>query len=403
MDQSKSRPPRPPGPPPGPYGAPPTGPPPGPPPPPPAGGYGATPPPPPPPPPPGYGFAYGAAPPPRPLPPQVVHVTAKPGGFGRALMFVIGMFVFAAVFFFGIGLGVLTMLATSSSETVVLEQRYRSGGRDKIAVIPVIGVIDARAAERVRAAVNRAIQDRWVRAVVLRVDSPGGGVTAADQIWYQVNRLKKANIPVVASYGGVAASGGYYVSCHADEIIAEETCVTGSIGVIARVMTLQGLMEKVGIEPVTLVATDSPRKSVANDTFRTWDEQDRAKVITMLDSAYATFLQRVQEGRGATIGDPSRVRALADGSIYTSQEALEIGLIDGVGYLDDAITAAERQAGVRIGRSRVVVLREPPSLFGGGGPWMQLMSADKAGRLDADAIRALVNDLGSPRLMYMMR
>ena len=138
--------------------------------------------------------------------PQVVQVVAKPGGFWRAMSIIAGLFLFGAVFIVGIVMGIAVMVAGANYDTVIVPEPYRNGDdRYTVAVIPVEGVIDERQAEFVRAAVDYALDDSSIRAVVLRVDSPGGGVTPSDQIWYEINRLKKQGMPVVASYGGVAA------------------------------------------------------------------------------------------------------------------------------------------------------------------------------------------------------
>jgi protease-4 len=357
-----------------------------------------------PPPPPGQPPAPPrAAPPQRVAPPgpQVVQIVAKPSGFTRSLTFVIGLMVFAGVFLLGLGIGIATMLAGSAAERPLLLQDYRGGGSGTIAILPVSGVIDGGQAGFVRAAVDRILDESSIKGVVLRVDSPGGGVTASDQIWYQLNRLKDEKLPIVASYGSVAASGGYYISCHADHIIAEETCTTGSIGVIAQILTMEGLMDKVGIEPVTLVAPGSPEKDVANDVFRTWNERDREKITVMLDAAYETFLDRVAKGRAGAVVDPETIPALANGSIYTARQAQANGLIDGIGYLDDAIAKAESLAGLRTGRSKVVVVLEPPSLFGDN-LLMQARDRSWPGDWDADRLRTFVTELGSPRVMYLL-
>jgi protease-4 len=350
---------------------------------------------------PSYPPSGGYNPPPYlPPPPQVVHVVAKPGGLSRAVGFVIGLFLFAAVFGVGMGVGMLVIAAATGYESAVIRRTYREGGSNTIAIIPIRGVINDRQAEFVHAAVDNIVKDRSVRAVVLRVDSPGGDVAASDEIWNEIRRLKKSNRPVVASYGGVAASGGYYVSCGADSIIAEETCITGSIGVIAQILTLEGLMDKIGVKPVTLVASGSPEKDVANDIFRSWTEADKLKVRTILDSAYAIFHKRVKDGRGKIITDSAKLAQIANGSIYTAQQAMEHGLIDGVGYLDDAITQAETLAGIATGSSTVEIVRQPPSLFRDGllmqGQW-NLGSA-----LNAELLRGLANDLATPRAMYLM-
>jgi protease-4 len=332
----------------------------------------------------------------------VIHIVARPGGLWRTVTIVIGLLLFGGVFFLGLGLGAFSVMLAPSSESVILHQTYRDGRAGRIAILPIFDVIDSDRAEFARMAVDDILNDGGFDAVVLRVDSPGGGVTASDQIWAEVKRLKKAGLPVVASYGSVAASGGYYVSCGADHIMAEVTSITGSIGVIAQVFTMEGLADKVGIEPVTLVATGSPEKDTANDIFRAWDEKDREKVRIMLDAAFATFQQRVRDGRGNAIGSTDRVAAIADGSIYTAEQALAGGLIDGIGYLDDAIAEAERRASLSAGAARIIILKQPPAFFASG-LFTQAPRINRATPpLDADAIRALANDLGAPRVMYLM-
>ena len=133
--------------------------------------------------------APGSPYPPR---PQVVHVVAKPGGFWRAMGIVAGLLLFATVFFIGLAFGITAMVVGVSVEEVMVRQNYRDGDSSVIAVIPVEGVIDARQSDFVHSAVEDVLDDRRVKAVVLRVDSPGGGVTPSDQIWYEVNRLKKS-------------------------------------------------------------------------------------------------------------------------------------------------------------------------------------------------------------------
>jgi len=335
-----------------------------------------------------------------PAPPQVVRIVSKPGVFQAAIGLILGVAALGIVFFVGMSLGAFTMFAGSVGETPIVHELYRDGDRNQVAIIEVNGVIDPLRAHAVRILVDEVLATRAIKAVVLRVDSPGGGIAPSDQIWYQVNRMRDAGLPVVASFGGLAASGGYYISCGADHIVAEPTCITGSIGVIAQTFLLKDLMDKVGIEPVTLLATDSPRKDLGNP-FRPWTEEDRLQYIEMLDAAYVIFNTRVRDGRGTVITDPARIDALADGSIYTAQEALDSGLVDAVGYLDDAVAAAETNAGIRQGKSTVVILREPVDFWGS---LMGVRARDLSARLhDADAIRSLVNELGSTRVMYLMR
>jgi protease-4 len=349
------------------------------------------------------------APPPPPTAPgpetSVVRIVSPPPRFGRSLgVGVAALGVLTVVFALGFGLALVVVLVaglwvgTSSVDETVLWRTHRDGGSSVVAILPVRGVIDDRQAAFVRACVDR-IEDRGnVDAVVLRVESPGGGVTASDEIAHEVERLRKTGLPVIASYGSVAASGGYYVSCGSDFIMAQETSITGSIGVIAQVMTFEGLMEKVGVEPVTLVARRSPEKSIANDAFRAWTDEDRAQITGLLDDAYDTFRTRVRDGRGRVLIDLDRLDDALRGGVYTAREALERGLVDGIGYLDDAIARAEQAAGVT--NATVLALRPRPTLFGEL-PFVQSRPRGLDLTGSAETIRSVVNDLSRVRLMYL--
>lgn len=331
--------------------------------------------------------------------PQIVGVSTRSSVLVQVVACIIGLMALGIAFALGLLVGVLMVAAGSMFEPPVLAEIYRDGGRSTVAIIPVRGVIDERQADLIRVFTDDVLGRSSVRAVVLRVDSPGGGIAPSDQIWYEVERIRAAGIPVVASYGGLAASGGYYVSCSTDHIVAEPTCITGSIGVIAQTFVLKGLFDKVGIEPVTIMATDSPNKDVGNP-FRAWTEQDQAAFLELLDSAYAIFTQRVRDGRGGAIADPQQIDEIADGSIYTADEALRLGLIDSIGYLDDAITQAETLARLPAGRATVIYMREPAplvtELFGARSPLASKIAS-------ADDLRSLAAELSAPRAMYLMR
>ena len=205
-------------------------------------------------------------------------------------------------------------------------------------------------------AVGRAQKDN-VDAVLLRVDSPGGGVTPSDRIDHDLQKLRDADIPVFASYGGISASGGMYVSARCERIMAEPTCVTGSIGVIASVITMEGLAEKIGVEANSVVATRSPEKAVANDLGRNWDEKDYAKIRKILDAAYDRFRMLVEEGRSERLAEGVDFDDLCNGNVFTANEALELGLIDAIGYQEDAVAMVEQALGVRSRRSQCLSLR----------------------------------------------
>jgi protease-4 len=151
------------------------------------------------------------------------------------------------------------------------------------------------------------------------------------------------------------------------------------------------------------VATGSPRKAVANDMFRQWTEEDREEVRRMLDAAYDIFRDRVREGRRGAIAEQAvAMDGVANGSIFSAEEAMENGLIDVIGYLDDAIAQAEQSASLPAGQPAVIRLYDVPSLFGDGLLGHLGLAAPAHQRLDADAVRSFVNELNTPRVMYLM-
>ncbi|MSQ15916.1 MAG: signal peptide peptidase SppA [Dehalococcoidia bacterium] len=207
---------------------------------------------------------------------------------------------------------------------------------------------------------ERAGQNTSVRAVVLRVDSPGGGITPSDEIRNQVVKLKKeSKKPVIVSMGSTAASGGYYVSAPADTIFANETTITGSIGVISIVPNLKGLLEKVGVTADVL--TSGPHKDTGSGLVPLEDD-DRQILQSVVNDAYERFVDVVSEGRGL---DRESVRKLSDGRIYTGKQAKELKLIDEYGDLPEAIALAARMGGI-IGKPRIIEFGDKGSVFGLG-------------------------------------
>ena len=235
-----------------------------------------------------------------------------------------GAFIY---WFGGRSRGLQARALRATGNDVQVRRTVQRGDREtQIAIIPVEGAITDQTASEVSAAVTR-IKDN-VDAVLLRVDSPGGGVTPSDRIDHDLQKLRDADIPVFASYGGISASGGVYVSARCERM-AEPTCVTGSIGVIASVLTMEGLAEKIGVEANSVVATEAP--AVANDLWRDWDEKDYAKIRKILDAAYDRFRMLV-EGRSERLAEGVDFDDLCNGNVFTANEALELGLIDAIGY-----------------------------------------------------------------------
>jgi protease-4 len=242
-------------------------------------------------------------------------------------------------------------------ETVV---RGTSG--PKIAMLDISGVI-AESQERspfgfgerpgmvaeTKNALERAADDHDVAALLLRIDSPGGSVSASDTLYHEVAAWKaKTKKPVFAFINGLGASGAYYLAMAADRVIAHPAAVTGSIGVIMPGISFEGLMTKYGVADQTIVS--GPFKDTGS-MFRDMRSDERAQLQSVINDLYGRFTEIVAKGRPNL--DPARVRALADGRVYSSQQALAAGLVDELGYLEDAITGLEQRAGIQ--ESRVVV------------------------------------------------
>jgi protease-4 len=187
---------------------------------------------------------------------------------------------------------------------------------------------------------------------VVRINSSGGTVTASDIIYRELEAFKKARgLPVVTIMMDVAASGGYYVALAGDTLLAHPTTVTGSIGVIMLTVNAEGLLEKIGVSASTIAS--GPRKDMGSP-FRQLTAEERAIFQAVIDSLHRQFVAKVAERRRIP---PERLQALADGRVYTAEQAVASGLVDGVGYMDDAIAAARRAAGLT--EARVIVYHRP--------------------------------------------
>ncbi|NDJ36259.1 MAG: signal peptide peptidase SppA [Chloroflexi bacterium] len=200
---------------------------------------------------------------------------------------------------------------------------------------------------------EQANNDSNIRAIVLRINSPGGGVTASEEIHHAITQVDK---PVVVSMGTTAASGGYYIAAPADRIYAAESTITGSIGVISQFITAEQFLDDVGVEVVYVTSGDL-KDFGAIDTTLTEDELDYWQQI--IDDLHEDFIDVVAEGRDMS---RSEVAMLADGRIYTGQQAVEVGLVDAIGYLDDAIAHAGELGGIG-SDPPVVELTPQPTFF----------------------------------------
>ncbi|MEQ1502993.1 MAG: signal peptide peptidase SppA [Myxococcota bacterium] len=191
---------------------------------------------------------------------------------------------------------------------------------------------------------DRARRDPQVRAVVLRVDSPGGSSFASDEIWRATQRLEERDKPVVVSMGSLAASGGYYVAAGADAIWAEPSTLTGSIGVFSGKFSIGELQERLG---VTTTVLGRGRNSGLSSMAKPWDDLQRARMQALVDHTYEQFKSRVVDGRSL---DAAKVEEIARGRVWSGKRAVELGLVDHLGGFQDAIADARERAGIRASR-----------------------------------------------------
>jgi len=205
---------------------------------------------------------------------------------------------------------------------------------------------------RLREELKKAAGDPKVRAVVVRINSPGGTVTASDVIFRELDSFKRTSgVPIVASMMDVAASGGYYVALAADTIVAHPTTVTGSIGVVMITLNAEGLMHKLGL---AAAAVKSGERKDMGSPFRQLTAEERAIFQSVIDELHRQFVSKLVERRKIA---PATASMLADGRIYTAEQALGHRLIDRIGYMPDALEAARRAAG--LDEARVVVYKRP--------------------------------------------
>ncbi len=297
--------------------------------------------------------------------------------------------IFVVLCGLSVGFGVLVFNASSGGSFTT---------SDSVAIVHVEGVIRAgdpptdvfgspaegAYSNLVVRQLKQANKNSHIKAVVLRVDSPGGGVVASDEIYEQVAAMDK---PVIVSMGTMAASGGYYISAPADEIWANRHTLTGSIGVIIQFVNIKGFMEKYGIGATTI------KSGVNKDTgslYRTMTDSEKAIWQGIVDEAYGVFVDIVAQGRGL---EPETVRNLADGRVYTGQQALKLHLVDHLGNLKQAIDRATELGGIE-GEPNVIDYSKERSVFSGLFGALRQPSP-------VEELQELLNINASPSLMYL--
>jgi protease-4 len=276
------------------------------------------------------------------------------------------------VFLFAAGCGTPSFLITPVANSQKLEEislESGSWGSGKIAVIPVEGMLaNAKQGGLFQATENPlslftqqldyARNDKDVKAVLLRINSPGGTVSCSDAMYEKVLRFRKeTGKPVVAAFQEVAASGAYYLACGCDKIIAQPTTIVGSIGVVFYTFNFSGTLNKIGAQTEALKS--GPLKDMGSP-FRAATPEDRAVMQGMIDEYYARFLGVVGDNRHAI--EPANMKTISDGRVFSGRQAKDLGLVDDLGLLEDAIATTKKLAHAE---SSTVIMYKRPYGYGG--------------------------------------
>ena len=351
-----------------------------------------------------------AAPPPHPPHPP----RKRRWGCGVWIAVIAGVCVLGVGFLFvlgllGLAIGDSGFDATGESGLAaqLTEHTLDGRGQNKVLVIPVVGMImdmpqrglirgQSGMVATIKAMLKRARADRKIKAVILLIDSPGGGITASDILYHEIKSFREeTGLPVIALLGDVAASGGYYVAAGADHVIAHPTTVTGSIGVIMPLMGFKGLMEKIGVE-------SRPIKSGKNKDIgsgsRDITPEERKMLQDIVDEYHQRFVTVVHEGfraRGVTV-DRATLEGYCDGRVFTGRQAKELQFVDALGYYEDAVRKAQTRAALDPANTRIIMYAPKPSVLD---LILARSSAPRAGSLTLN-IEGL-DRTQTPRFMYL--
>jgi protease-4 len=345
----------------------------------------------------------GMPPMPPMMPPPMFMQPPKERSFARAIFMTLATTIFGLSLAANVYLLLFSGLmagGTSGRQTTIID----GDPMQRVAVIPVSGIIMNDASQQFARFMKMAEADNNVKAVVLEIDSPGGTVTASDEMHHRIMEFKKARpgVQVIASMGSLAASGGYYIACAADHVYAQPTTMTGNIGVLFPRYNVSRLADKWGIEETTLHSTGADYKN-AGSMFKPDNPKETKYFQDIIDKSFTQFKTVVKNGRGPKL--TKSLDEIANGQIYLGPDALSLGLIDTLGYLDDACAFAAKTAGLK--KMQVVRYHNPPSLF----------EAFASGKSNVGAIGANANTSGvnvqldpqklqemlTPRMMYLWR
>jgi protease-4 len=327
----------------------------------------------------------------------------------------VALSIAAVLFVISVLVNVITTLLTNDAETwsgswlALADQKFNEevvkdgDALKKIVILEVNGVIqDTGDTETLFSTsgydhssflrmIEQAKNDDTVKAIVLRVNSPGGGVVESAEIHDQLVKLKKeTKKPIYVSMGSMAASGGYYISTAGDKIFASPETITGSLGVIMQGLNYEGLAKKYGVKLVTIKS--GPYKDIMNPTREMTDEEKKI-LQQLIQNSYEGFVKVISEGRHLP---ESEVRKIADGRIYDGRQAKQLHLIDEFGYLDDTIAALKKD--YHLGNAQVV---KYTSDFSFGSLFQMALSRNAMPKHEASELIQLFSKPSSPRLMYL--
>ena len=335
-------------------------------------------------------------------PPQEIHITCQPSTghpilsgclgaiinmFGYMMVFLL---LFAMMYAFGGGAG-------SGSGVAETHFSGNANAKDKIAIISINGIIYGGEETGFIKQIEKATEDESVKAVVLRIDSPGGTVSGSDYYHHKLLKFKEERrIPIVVSMGDMATSGGYYLAVTGDEIFAEHSTLTGSIGVIMPNYDLSELCDKLGVKANPI--TSGPLKEGGSIT-RKMTPEELAVLESVINDMFDRFKKIVCDGRLALRNNPELLAEVTTGQVFLANQALEKHLIDKIGYIDDAVESAISRAGLTKDNCNVVRYTQPKTAF----ETVIGVKADKVAGIDSQTtiVTGLVNDITAPKMYYI--
>ena len=261
--------------------------------------------------------------------------------------------ILIGIFLVGALAGVFFLLSLFLASILGLNGKIAKS--DKIAIINIESII-AQSSNTVRQ-IKKYADDKSIKAIVLRIDSPGGGVAPSQEIYSEILKVRKnSNKIVVTSMGNLAASGGYYIACASDKIVANPGTLTGSIGVIMTFSNIEELMKKIGLK--TEIIKSGEFKDIGSP-MREFTEKEKKLLQGVIDDVYDQFVNAVSVGRSIAV---QKVKELSDGRIFTGRQAFEIGLVDKLGSLEEAIKLAAELVGIE-GKPKIVSEKKESNLL----------------------------------------